>query len=148
LHRQFKLDEPWDSKHNKALLEEMPEVFAPVGMQSKEPHVTFYRVFTGASTAFDGKEGVKLEDITDGRETTLLAVEAGEPVPWTKPADLPYDGGPLPKLGGLFKGAFHILTADGAVRFIQPRYNEEIFRRAITRDDGKSISLDDLNGKR
>ncbi|MCI0462615.1 MAG: sigma-70 family RNA polymerase sigma factor [Gemmataceae bacterium] len=148
LYRQFKLEERWDSKHNKALLERMPDVFAPVNVQPKEPHVTFYRVFTGASTAFDGKEGVKLEDFTDNRATTVLVVEAGEPVPWTRPGDLPYDGGRLPKLGGLFGGSFHMLMADGSVRFVLPGFDEEIFRRAITRDDGKSISLDDLNRKR
>ena len=29
LYEKFKLDEPWDSPHNKPLLAEMPEVFAP-----------------------------------------------------------------------------------------------------------------------
>ena len=29
LYRRFHLDEPWDGPHNKALLAEMPEVYAP-----------------------------------------------------------------------------------------------------------------------
>src|SRR5206468_579294 len=28
LYQQFKLDEPWDSKHNKKLIAKMPEIFA------------------------------------------------------------------------------------------------------------------------
>ena len=28
LYNKFKLDEPWDSPHNKALIEEMPAVYA------------------------------------------------------------------------------------------------------------------------
>jgi hypothetical protein len=36
LYKQLKLDEPWDSKHNKKLLEKMPKVFA-------SPRVTLKR---------------------------------------------------------------------------------------------------------
>ena len=35
LYEQFKLDEPWDSEHNKKLLEKMPKVYAPVGAKPK-----------------------------------------------------------------------------------------------------------------
>jgi RNA polymerase sigma factor (sigma-70 family) len=145
LYNQFKLDEPWDSPHNKKLLEQMPEVYAPVGgVKTKHEHATFYRVFTGEGTVFEGKEGVKFEAITDGLPATILAVEAGEAVPWTKPEELPYDGNPLPKLGGLFRDGFFILVGDGSVRFVSRRFHEETFRRAITRADGKAITLDDL----
>jgi RNA polymerase sigma factor (sigma-70 family) len=149
LYRQFKLDESWDSEHNKKLLAQMPQVYAPVaGVTTKEEHATFYRVFTGASTVFEGQEGVKQEAITDGLSATILAVEAAQAVPWTRPQELPYDGNPLPKLGGLFPDGFHILVADGAVRFVRRRFHEETFRRAITRDDGKSITLDALDRDR
>src|SRR5262249_29159759 len=30
LYQRFRLNEPWDSKHNKKLLAQMPKVFAPV----------------------------------------------------------------------------------------------------------------------
>jgi hypothetical protein len=41
-----------------------------------------------------------------------MVVEAAEAVPWTKPADLPYDPKqPLPKLGGMFKDVFNAAFA-------------------------------------
>jgi hypothetical protein len=47
-----------------------------------------------------------------GTSNTLLFVETGEPVPWTKPAELPFDPvGPLPALRGLQKPSIFIAVA-------------------------------------
>jgi hypothetical protein len=62
LFKQFKLDEAWDSAHNKNLLERMPKVYAPVGVKTKEPHTTYYQGFTGPGTAFDGPRGLRIQD--------------------------------------------------------------------------------------
>src|SRR5207253_5271036 len=47
LYKEFHLDEPWDSAHNKKLLGKMPKLFAPVMGKTKQPHSTYYQVFTG-----------------------------------------------------------------------------------------------------
>jgi uncharacterized protein (TIGR03067 family) len=148
LFRQFKLDEPWDSPHNKKLLAQMPKVFAPpVVGESDLPHVTYYRVFTGPGTIFEGTRGLRLTAITDGTANTILAVEAGEPVPWTKPDELPFDAkkATLPKLGGLTRDAFNVLMADGSIRQIRRNFDARIFRLAITRADGTPIDLEQLS---
>jgi uncharacterized protein (TIGR03067 family) len=145
LYKQFKLDEPWDSEHNKKLLDKMPKAYAPVAGDTKEPNSTFYRVFTGPHTIFDGPKGARITSITDGTSNTILVVEAGEAVPWTKPDELPYEAGkPLPKLGGMFKDGFNALFADAAVHFIRRGADPEMLRVAITRDDGKVLDLDRL----
>ena len=36
LYEQFHLDEPWDSPHNKTLIEQMPQVYAIPGSPTKE----------------------------------------------------------------------------------------------------------------
>jgi RNA polymerase sigma factor (sigma-70 family) len=146
LYRQFKLDEPWDSAHNKKLLARMPEVFAaPVRGKARRGY-TFYQVFTGKGTVFPGPKGVRISDIIDGTSNTILIVEAGSAVPWTKPADLPYKAGqPLPKLGGLFGGGFNMAMADGSTRFVRPNFNPRVLRDLITRNGGEPVDPTQLD---
>ena len=52
LYKQFKLDEPWDSEHNKKLIEKMPKVYvSPLAVAP--PGETYYQVFTGKDAIFD-----------------------------------------------------------------------------------------------
>ncbi|QDU07333.1 TIGR03067 domain-containing protein [Gimesia aquarii] len=145
LHKQFKLDEPWNSPHNKALLSKMPDVYSPVGVKTKEPFQTFYQVFVGKGTPFESSQGLRLSSIKDGVSSTLLIVEAGEPVLWTKPVDLAFDPEkPLPKLGGLFQDRVHAVFLDASVRAIKQPFDESLFRLAITYDDLQPLDLKHL----
>ena len=47
LYNRFHLDEPWDSPHNKALLKEMPALYAPVVNKGQAPFTTHYQVIVG-----------------------------------------------------------------------------------------------------
>ena len=50
--------------------------------------------------------------ITDGTSNTFGVVEAGPPVAWTKPADIPFDPKkPFPKLVGPYTNALHVVHA-------------------------------------
>ena len=147
LHAKFHLDEPWDSPNNKALLDRMPAVYAPVMRKGEESkHSTYYQVFAGPGALFGGDEGSRLEAIKDRAGLTIMVVEAANPVPWTKPEDLPFDKEkPLPELGGLFKGGFHVVFADGSVRFLGRRNKPEVLRALITPDGGEDIRPDELH---
>ncbi len=135
LYQQFKLDEPWDSEHNKKLIDKMPKIYAPVnGVKAEKGH-TFYQIFTGREAI---KPGMRLTDITDGTSNTFMVVEAGDAVPWTRPEDMLYDSKkPLPKLGALFNGSFNALFMDGSVRFISKDIDEKILRALITPSGGE-----------
>jgi hypothetical protein len=156
LYKQFHLDEPWDSPHNKALIPRMPKEFAPLGVDDvkAEPFTTFYQVFVGPGTAFEGGQGLRLpDDFPAGTATTLLVVEAREAVPWTKPVDLAYEPGrPVPSLGGVFKSegrfslfgpnrvvGFHAALADGSVRFLSAHLREAVLRGMITRSGAEEL---------
>ncbi len=144
LYRQFKLDEPWDSPHNKKLLAKMPPVYAPVGAAAK-PGLTYYQVFVGKGASFEPRRELKLADFPDGLSNTILAVEAARPVPWTRPEDLPYVADQaLPALGGLFGGYFHALLADGSVLLCSKNADVDTLRKAITPADGEPIDFDKL----
>jgi hypothetical protein len=145
LYKEFKLDEPWDSENNKPLLDRMPKTYAPLGGETKDKHSTFYQVFVGKGTIFEGKDGLKFADIPDGTSNTLFGAEAGEAVPWTKPDDLAFDPDKaLPALGGMFKGGFHVLMADGSVHFLKEKFDEKKMKLLIIRNDGQYVELNDF----
>jgi hypothetical protein len=62
-----------------------------------------------------------------------MVVEADQPVPWTKPEDVPHDDvGPLPELGGQFEDGFYVGFADGSARFLSRKVASEGLRALIT----------------
>jgi hypothetical protein len=142
LYKQFKLNEPWDSDHNVKLIEKMPKVFAPVRGKANNGQ-TFYQMFAGKQTFLDPDgPGVMMAQITDGLSNTLMVVEGGKAVTWTKPDDIPYDGKEVPKLGGMFDGKFHAVMGDGAVYRFKKGVPAETLRRLIDRADGEPVNTD------
>jgi hypothetical protein len=145
LYKQFKLNEPWDSENNKKLIEKMPNIYAPIRVKAK-PGETFYQTMTGEGTLFvKHKPAYQIGNIPDGTSITGLVFEAGDPVIWTKPVDLPFDKDkPLPKLGGMFDGICHVGLADGSV-FKMRRYpDEKELKNLIIPDDGYFIDFEKL----
>lgn len=144
LYKQFHLDEPWDSEHNKTLIERIPPVFvSPTHRELAKEGKTVYLVPTGKGTVFDGNEGIGLREIRDGM--TILAVEAHRDaaVVWTKPADLVVDfKNPSKHLKSAFAGGFHVAICDGSVRYFKDDLNAEVLAALFTRDGGERISED------
>lgn len=142
LYQQFRLDEPWDSAHNRQLAKRMPKVFAPPGLKTNEPYTTFYQVFVGPRAGFESHHMHGLASFVDGTSNIILIAEGGHAVPWTKPEDLSYAADePLPELGGLFPKVFQTAFADGAVHVLDKKADPALLRLAILRDDGRPINL-------
>jgi hypothetical protein len=145
LYKEFKLNESWDSETNKKLIAKLPKAYAPVRVKAKEGE-TFYQVFSGEGAIFGGKnKKVTLVSMVDGTSNTGMIFEAGEPVVWTKPADLPFDEKKaLPKLGGLFDGDFHVCRADGSTTMIKKNADEKELKKFIMPADGNVIDFKKL----
>jgi hypothetical protein len=147
LYEEFHLDEPWDSPHNIQLVPRMPKIYAlpprkATKMRVPEGH-TVCHVFVGKNAAFEGKEGLRIRDFTDGLSNTILVIEAGEPVPWTKPEEIHYDPDePLPALRSPFKDIIRVGMGDGSRRHIRLSLSEATLRAAITRNANDSLGKD------
>ncbi len=142
LYEKFKLDEPWDSPHNKALLKEIPPVYRCPIRTNVEPFTTNYRVFVGNGALFEKDQAIGVADVTDGTSNTVMIVEAREAVPWTKPDELSFDPAAAPALhgaGSLHPGGFNASMADGSVRFLKNTIDLNVFRALITRAGGEVV---------
>jgi hypothetical protein len=142
LYDQYRLHEPWDSPHNKLVLAQMPDVFRSPFADEKSTN-SWYFALVGRGTIFEGKKGIPIRDITDGTSNTLMFVEAKRDVPWTKPADIPFDPDkPVPKFGGLVKGHFTAACADGSCQIFHfDSFHGDDLKWAIMRNDGHPFQL-------
>ena len=121
-----------------------------------------FQVVVGPGTPFEPGLICKIpESFPDGTSNTLLVVEAGQAVPWSKPEDVVYDPNqPLPPLGAILPRGrlgvsdlfgfsspqmkiMAVLLADGIDRRIDMKQiSDETLRRAIVRNDGKEMGPD------
>jgi hypothetical protein len=134
LYKEFHLDEPWDSEHNKKLIARMPPVFTSPGLKA-EAGKTTYLAPVGPDTLFAGPKGLKISEITDGTANTIMLVEAADDraVIWTKPDDLTIDPKqPLRGLGLKYNDAFLAALCDGSVRIIPKTIDANVLKAAFT----------------
>src|SRR5436190_950128 len=102
LYKQFDFSQAWDSKANKPLLKQIVPTFSN-DLKSKQPELTYIKRFYCEGTVLQGSKRFTEEDVKDERKHTLAVIEAGPPVEWSKPDDLPFDPKkPIPKLAGPF----------------------------------------------
>lgn len=160
LYDQFHLDEPWDSEHNKKLLEQMPDVYrdhelaSVLGTDRLAPGSTTYVVPVGEGLVFGGKDPTPLKEITDGLSKTIMIVEVtpDRAVPWTKPAEWRVDkitrdpktfritsGDPLRGVRRTDRGFFTVVLCDGAGRIIANEIDPSQFYSLLTRAGGEVI---------
>jgi hypothetical protein len=138
LYERFRLDEPWDSEHNKKLVERMPRLYASPGDDAAKPGTTRYLVPTGKGTAFpEPDDALGLHRVTDGMSKTILCVEAeaAKAVPWTKPEDLAVD--PKQPHAGLKDArpqGFLAVFIDGHVQVIPKDLAADLLNAMFTRD--------------
>jgi hypothetical protein len=131
----YNFNEPWDSPANLQLLARMPRVYAHPRADPQAPAgSTYFQAFVGPGTIFGEPQMPSLAAISnsDGVRNTVMVVESAEPVPWTKPQDLPLDpSGPLPKLGR-FPGGFLALFVDRSCRFMPQNARESSIKSILT----------------
>lgn len=133
----YRLNEPWNSEHNRKLLAKMPRDYRSPSDEPGSTHSGCF-VLTGNETMFSEGTDTRVRDVADGSANTIALVEARRDIPWTKPEDIPYSTAePLPTLGGWHAGGFHVVFADGSVYFLKDGIGENVLRSLITKDGGE-----------
>jgi len=134
LYKQFHLNEPWDSPHNKSLLPLMPKQFSPRNQTGES--LTPYRVFANGG-ALDLRSKSPLTSFTDGTSNTFLVVETVDLVEWTQPEVL--DPNRIPALGSGGKGQFSAVMADGSVKSLPTTMSQVELKALITKNGGEPV---------
>jgi hypothetical protein len=147
LFKQFRLDEPWDSQHNLPLLEKMPAVLRSPRVSLKGKGYTVYQGFSGPNALFrPGQRPFRLVEVAgaDGTSNTILAAEATTAVPWTKPADIPFDRNKdVPDFGKALNQTPLAALVDGSVRTLDlKKLSAETLKNAIDPADGQVLGPD------
>jgi len=139
LYEKYRLNEPWDSEHNKKLLDNMPQVFRSPNATNDSNFPSYYGL-TGSSSGLGDGNGEKIRSFTDGTSNSILVVGAKREIPWTKPEDIPFDPKKkLPEFGGYHPQGFLALLADGSVRFISKTIDEAVLKALLTRNGGEVV---------
>jgi prepilin-type processing-associated H-X9-DG protein len=141
LYREFHLNEPWFSPHNKTLLGKMPAAFAcPLNEERKGwAEMSAYQVIVGAQTMFTGgTAGVRRDEVTDGTSHTILVVETNDLAPWTAPHDVAFSSASsLGTCGSGHPGGLNAAMADGSVHFIKSTIDPDVLWSLMTRNGGE-----------
>jgi type II secretory pathway pseudopilin PulG len=141
LYDQFHLDEPWDSPHNKKLIDKMPMIYQSPSVAPMNGK-TVYLGVAGEGRMF-GPEPKGFGEITDGTSNTVLTVEVNpdHAVNWTQPEDwTPNERNPMEGLGGVNPGGFIVSFADGSVHFISNNVDPETWKALLTIGGGDVVN--------
>ena len=146
VYEKYRLDEPWDSPHNRELLNEMPAVFrSPVDKKDSVNTSYFAMVgkdsFLGDEKPKNKENGRRFRDIRDGTSKTIAFVEANRPTPWTKPEDIRIEPGVQKRLGGWHaNGLFIAARGDASVRAVANTIDEKVMQALLSANGAEPIN--------
>lgn len=140
LYEQVKLDEPWNSPHNKRVAEHNLLIYTcPATARGIS-----YLAVTTTGSVFEGTTSRSTTDISDGTSNTIAVIEVTNgPSNWMQPVDFDdlelqrflANGPPSNHTGGL-----NVALVDGSVRYLDTTVTRQRLRALLTRSGGEYIS--------
>jgi hypothetical protein len=145
LYKEFHLDEPWDSEHNKKLIARMPALFVdPSSGLNPAEGKTSYLAVQGEGNFLTGTEaGRKISAISDGTSNTVALVQVSNDAAavWTKPDDwTPDEDNPLVGTGEYHPGVFLAGFCDGHVSAISHEVDPAVWLSMLTIAGGEVLN--------
>jgi hypothetical protein len=154
LYSQIRLDEPWDSEHNKQFHDRViptyncPSNPNPRGMTSYSAIAgqVFVPAKKSDAAPFSNHSDMDFSHITDGTSNTIAIVEVKEPFCWMDPtADITLEefvkGINNGLCGSYHPGGINVGMLDGTTSFIGETVDPVILRCLAMPDDGTSVGL-------
>ncbi len=165
---QLRMDEPWDSAHNAALLKQVdPRLFA-ANSKTPDGHADLLAVIgkdfgfspqdspkqSNTDDPYRAKEApdfagvARLGNVIDGMAYTafVVAVDPANSVPWAKPEDHVFNPDqPTAGLGSPEDNFFQVVFGDTRVNRISKDESAETLRRMFGRNDGEPYDLIDTH---
>ena len=147
LYEQIRLDEPWDSEHNRQYHAAAPAVFRCPSHVAAKPDQTTYSVVVGSDMPFEAGEGKPLAHFGPHSNDMILLVERGNAVCWMDPtheitqsaAEEGIQRGEL--AASASSGSDHITShheggayfglRSGAVQFLTENIDRELFTKML-----------------
>lgn len=159
LYKEIRLDEPWDSEHNRQFHSRMPPCYRCYGRNYdhkfwraskfleecfpklfRDDQDCHYSVVIGEQTVFPGSKGIREGQITDGPSNTILVAERMFPVCWIDPtheitfADACQGvNASVYGIGGAHNNGCHAAFADGRIRHLPETIDPETLKAMLTR---------------
>ena len=146
LYDQFHIDEPWNSPHNLALADQMPEVFKNANFS--HPNQTVFQAVASEDSVLPlMSQRIGFNQIPDGSSNTVMLVEvnSNRATVWTKPSDFGFNpDNPLSGLGDISPQGFAVAMASGEVFTLPATIDPTNFANMVTRDGGEIIDFSEF----
>ena len=151
LYAEFHLDEPWDSPHNRKLIERMPEVYSDPSSAVRRAVGAVRTTLLAPvadETVFPPREALpegvplKIRDVRDGVSKTIVFIEVvpERSVVWTKPEDWNVNlAHPLEGVKRTERSGFVAAFCDAHVRYITNDIDAQKLLAMLTRAGGESV---------
>lgn len=145
LYRQFHLDEPWDSEHNKKLLESIPATYVNPNAELPLGYTTYLAPFgyedRREQTIWD-IDPLLLRQVSDGLGNTaaILEVEPKSAVPWTKPEDFDLQDRELIEFLGAPPAGGLVVMLDGRVYDLSDWKDKKRLKAVLTANGGEAVT--------
>ena len=147
LYNSIRLDEPWDSEHNREAHAKMPTLYRCPSSRSASNATTTYSLIVGPNTYPAGPGTIKPEDVTDTPNVTIMLVERKNPICWMKPEEVSEETA----LKGInidrgigsdhLRPGANVSFFDATIRFIGNNPPLDALKKILTYNGGEDIQL-------
>jgi prepilin-type processing-associated H-X9-DG protein len=139
LYEQIRLDEPWDSPHNRQFSDAGIKAYQCPSAGDDEKAFTNYVVIDGPEMIFRGSTPTRKQQIKNGlAQTVLVAETADTDIHWMEPRDLDFEkmvfrvNGSPDDVSSHHPGGVNAVMADGQVRFFSDTLDPMVWRALLT----------------